>query len=149
MPCNTSAIVKVPHSVVIAVEVSKRKLQKHCDPHTVSWSRPTDLVQSASDYCFNGTQLRFYGLESFPTHFSHHNSVAFAQLSLFLSSVFSSFVQWSRCKHNIRLIEPEPRCPCKTAARLLAEDWVPTASSALNIVFFGPRPLEAFPAHSK
>lgn len=31
----------------------------------------------------------------------------------------------------------------------LLRDWVPTASSALNIVFFGPIPLKAFPAYSK
>lgn len=149
MPCNTSAIVKALHLVVIAVEVSKKSCKSNAIPTQCPEVGQLIWFNQPQDSCFSGAQLRFYGLESFPSHFSHHTVLRLLSSALFSHlfslplysgaavNIISGWYSQSLGAH-VRL---RPAC--------LLRDWVPTASSALNIVFFGPIPLKAFPAYSK
>lgn len=99
MPRNTSAIVKALHLVVIAVEVSKESYKS-----TVITTQSHEVGQliwfnQPQDSCFSGAQLRFYGLESIPSHFSHHTVLRLLSSALF-SHLFS-FPLYSGAAVNI------------------------------------------------
>lgn len=135
--CNTSTIVKVQRSVVITIRVSKRKLQKWWDFYAVPKSRPANPVQSASRLLLLRSTIVVLWTGVLPYSFDSPHSIAFAQLSPFLSSISLLFVQWSRCKHNKDWFSKGLAAHFRPRLACLQKDRIPTASQHRTLFSLG------------